>query len=129
MGNLGKGERERKQENYRLGGCKAPVSAAPAGQTDSQGASFLLLLLPLLGSLGENNGNGILFPSRLAGLGPLPPGPPKGMLSCPGCVGPSGKNGTGGSPGMKALWLELMTVGVGAGRGWVWRIFSFLLAF
>ena len=56
--------------------------------------------------------------------------PPKGMLSCPGCVAPAGKNGTGAPQGRKALWLELMTIGVGVGREWTWRIFSeFLLGF
>ena len=105
--------------------------AAPAGQTDSQGTSFLLLLLPLLGGLSENNGNGILLP--------LPPGRAWPASSWPhrkecflvlAVWYPQAGMALGAPQGRKALWLELMTVGVGAGREWVWRILSeFLLGF
>lgn len=69
--NLGEGGGSRRQE----GGWNALVIAALAGQTDSQGTSFLLLLLPLLGGLSENNGNGILLPLLPGRAGPASSSP------------------------------------------------------
>lgn len=107
------------------GGWNVLVTAAPAGPADSprEGTSFLELWLPLLGSLGENNGNGILLPLLPGGPARFLRAPPKGMLSSPGCVVPAGKNDAWGLPGEGFV--------AGADDNWGWsragvggRIFS-----
>ena len=109
---------------------ECPVVAALAGQTDSQGTSFLLLL-PLLGGLSENNGNGILLPLLPGRAGPASSLPhQKECFLVLAVWSPQARMALGAPQGRKALWLERMTIGVGAGREWVWRIFSeFLLGF
>lgn len=58
------------------------------------------------------------FPSCLAGPARFLLAPRKECFLVPAAWYPRGRMMLGGSPG-KALWLELMTIGAGAGREWV----------
>ena len=111
---------EEEGEPAPWGGWNVLVTVAPAGPANSprEGTSFLELWLPLLGSLGENNGNGILLPLLPGGPAPFLRAPPKGMLSSPGCVVPAGKNDAWGLPG-EGFVAGADDNWAGAGREWV----------
>lgn len=102
-GQGGKGIRRRGAGNLgERGRMEGPSYCCSKKSGTLQGASFLVLPLPLWASEGEQWG---WNPCAAAwrGWAHFLRAPPRGMLSCPGCVEPAGKTGAGGSPGTQGF--------------------------